>query len=187
MKKVFSFDAETNGLWGQAFAIGALVYDEGGKEIARFVGRLPDSAVTDGWWLSAEEGQSQTRFAKVVAAIPVTHHTYAELLSDFAAFYKANKGADVVTHMGYIVEAKVLRDLHEAGLIGDWDGPFPLYDVSGNLQQSGEDPTSVDKYVQKHGLFVGEFQGGSHNPLYDSAVTAAVYRHLLAQVPAKQA
>jgi len=49
MKKVFSFDAETNGLWGQVFAMGALVYDYKGKEIARFVGRLSDSEVTDEW------------------------------------------------------------------------------------------------------------------------------------------
>ncbi len=180
MKKVFSFDAETNGLWGQAFAIGALVYDEGGQEIARFVGRLPDSVVTDGWVIE--------NVLPKIQDIPVTHQSYGELLADFAAFYKAHKeGAHVLAHMGYIVEAKVLRDLHDAGLIGDWDGPFPLCDVSGNLQQVGEDPTSVDKYVQTHGLDIGEFQGGSHNPLYDSAAAAAVYRHLLAQVPAKQA
>ena len=46
-RKVFSFDAETNGLWGEAWAIGALVYDEAGVEIARFEARLPESAVTD--------------------------------------------------------------------------------------------------------------------------------------------
>ena len=31
MKKILSFDAETDGLWGQPFAIGALVYDESGN------------------------------------------------------------------------------------------------------------------------------------------------------------
>lgn len=84
-----------------------------------------------------------------------------------------------MVHMGYIVETRILRDLHDRGLIGDWDAPYPLYDLSGNLQQVGEDPTSVDKYVQKHNLFIGEFVGGTHNPLYDSAVAVAVYRHLL--------
>lgn len=176
---IFSFDAETNGLWGQAFAIGALVYDENGAEIARFVGRLPDEMVTDSWWLSAEEGESLTRFEKVRRAIDVTHTNYDSILADFAKFYLANKeGADVIVHMGYIVEAKVLRDMHDRGHIGDWDGPYPMLDVSGNLQQAGEDPTSVDSYVKKHGLSVGEFEGGTHNPLYDSAVAAVVYRHL---------
>ena len=172
MKKIFSFDAETNGLWGQAFAIGALVYDEQGAEIARFVGRLPDTEVTDSW--------VRENVLPKIQDIPVTHADYDSLLASFAEFYKANKdGADIVVHMGYIVEARILRDLHDKGLIGDWDGPYPLYDVSGNLQAAGADPTSVDKFAQECGLSVGEFAGGTHNPLYDSAIAAAVYRHLV--------
>lgn len=172
---MFSFDAETNGLWGQAFAIGALVYDEQGTEIARFVGRLPNTEVTDTW--------VKENVLPKVTDIPVTHNTYEALLASFAEFYKANKqDADVVVHMGVPVESKLLIDMHSDGVIGDWDGPFPLHDVSGNLQQAGEDPTSVDKYVQKHSLLVGEFEGGTHNPLYDSAVAAVVYRHLVSRV-----
>lgn len=172
MKKVFSFDAETNGLWGQAFAIGALVYDEQGIEIARFVGRLPDTEVSDAW--------VKENVLPKIGDIPVTHENYDALLASFAEFYKANKtDADVVVHMGYIVETKVLRDMHDKGLIGDWDGPYPLFDVSGNLQAVGADPTSVDKFVTEHNLSVGEFAGGTHNPLYDSAVAAVVYRHLI--------
>ena len=34
-KKVFSLDAETNGLWGQAFAIGAVIYEDG-REVKTF-------------------------------------------------------------------------------------------------------------------------------------------------------
>ncbi len=171
MKKIFSFDAETNGLWGQAFAIGALVYDEQGNEIERFVGRLPDAEVTDAW--------VKENVLPKIGDIPVTHDNYDALLAAFAEFYKANKAsADVVVHMGFIVEVKILRDLHERGLIGDWDAPYPLYDVSGNLQAAGADPTSVDKFAQEHGLSVGEFTGGTHNPLYDSAATAVVYRYL---------
>ncbi|MES2213515.1 MAG: hypothetical protein V4473_01580 [Patescibacteria group bacterium] len=175
MKKMFSFDAETNGLWGKAFAIGALVYDEQGTEIARFIGRLPDSAVTEQW---VKENVLPT-----LAGVPVTHDTYKGLLADFAKFYLANKAdADILVHMGYIVEAGLLRDMHAQGVIGDWDGPYPMLDVSGNLQQAGEDPTSVDSYVKKHGLSVGKFEGGTHNPLYDSAVAAVAYRHLVAQI-----
>lgn len=175
MKKLFSFDAETNGLWGQAFSIGALVYDEQGAEMARFVGRLPDTEVTDEW--------VRENVLPKLAGMPVTHQTYTEMLADFAEFYKANKeGADTIVHMGFIVEVKVLRDLHERKFIGDWDAPYPLLDVSGNLQQAGEDPTSVDNYVKKHELSVGEFEGGTHNPLYDSAVAAVVYRHLVEKI-----
>jgi|ADurb_Oil_03_Slu_FD_contig_21_1035045_length_699_multi_8_in_0_out_0_1 hypothetical protein len=170
--KVISFDAETDGLWGQAFALGALVYDERGNEVARFVGRLPDEAVANEW--------VRENVLPQMTEIPVTHQNYEQLLADFAKFYLAHKeGADVIVHMGYIVEAKVLRDMRELGLIGEWDGPFPLYDVSGNLQAAGADPVSVDQFAAKHGIDVAEFEGGTHNPLYDSAVTAAVYRHLV--------
>lgn len=173
MKKVFSFDAETNGLWGQAFAIGALVYDENGVEIARFVGRLPETEVNDEW--------VRANVLPQLTAVPVTHTDYASLLADFAKFYLANKAdADIVVHMGVPVESKLLIDMHSGGLIGDWDGPYPLCDVAGNLQQAGEDPTSVDGYVRKHGLEVPDF-GTTHNPLYDSAVAAVAYRHLLSR------
>ncbi len=172
MNKIFSFDGETNGLWGDVFAIGALVYDATGVEIARFIGRLPDSEVTDEWVMQ--------NIIPTLQSVGVTHNTYSELLADFARFYAQHKeGADVLVHMGYIVEAKILRDMHDQGLIGDWDAPYPLLDVAGNLQQAGEDPTSVDAYMAKYSLSVDEFDGGTHNPLYDSAVTAVVYRHLL--------
>jgi len=174
-KKLFSFDAETNGLWGQAFAIGALVYDEQGVEVARFIGRCPIEGEVDGF--------VKDKVLPTLSGVSETHKSYDELISAFADFYKANKtNADVLVHMGYIVEARLLRDMHSAGLIGDWDGPYPLLDVSGNLQQAGENPTSVDEYVKKHQLSVGEFEGGTHNPLYDSAAAAVVYRHLAGRV-----
>ena len=171
-RPVLTFDAETNGLWGQGFAIGALVYDEAGEEIDRFIGRLPDSAVTDPW--------VQENVLPELEGVPVTHEDYDSLLADFARFYLSHKdGKDVLVHMGYIVEAGLLRDMHSRGLIGDFDGPFPLLDVSGNLQQAGEDPTSIDDYISMHGLTVGEFDGETHNPLYDSAAAYVVYRHLM--------
>lgn len=170
-KKVLSFDAETDGLWGQAFAIAAVVL-ENGQEIARFIGRLPDSVVTNDW--------VKKNVLPALAAVPVTHETYYQLLADFAKFYLANKqGADVVVHMGYIVEAKLLRDMFEFGYIGEWDAPYPLYDVSGNLQAIGADPTSVDGFAAEHGLQVESFEGGTHNPLYDAAIAAVVYMYLV--------
>jgi len=165
--KIFSLDAETNGLWGEAFSIGALVYDESGKEVAR-----SDEKVTNEW--------VKDNVLPQMKEIPVTHQTYNEMLRDFADFYMQYKeGADILVHMGVPVESRILRDMYEFGYIGEWDGPFPLCDVAGNLQQAGENPTSVDEYIKKHDLSVPDFDGGTHNPLYDSAVAAIVYRHLL--------
>lgn len=170
--KIFSFDAETNGLWGQAFSIAALVY-ENGVETARFIGRCPIEGETNSW-------VTENVLPKM-EDIPVTHNYYDELLADFAKFYLANKAdAHVIVHMGVPVEATLLKDAHSRGFIGDWDGPYPLIDVTGNLQQAGENPVSCDSYVAKYGLEVAE--GNSHNPLYDSEVAAKVFMHLMGRI-----
>lgn len=167
--KIFSFDAETNGLWGSGFSIAALVY-ENGIEVSRFLGRCPI------------EGEVVPFVQKEVLPkmedIAETHQSYKELLADFAKFYLANKAnAYVIVHMGVPVESKLFTDAHDMGYIGDWDGPYPLIDVAGMLLQAGEDPTSVDAYANKYAIEVGETN--SHNPVYDSEVTARVFTHLM--------
>lgn len=172
MRPVFSFDAETNGLWGRAFAIGALAYDIHGNEVARFLGRLPDGVVTDPW--------VREHVLPALGDIPATHEVYDELLRAFAAFYRRHRvGADVVVHVGFPVEVRVLLDAHAAGLIADDEGPFPLIDVAGCLAQAGEDPLSVDAYLRTHGIVLpGVGHAAPHHPLRDAAAAAAVYRHL---------
>lgn len=172
--KVFSFDAETNGLWGQAFALSAAVYD-GGAMIAAFTGYLGSDGVTDGW--------VRDNVLPKLEGLEQTHDSYDEMLGDFARFYMEHKkDADIIAHMGVPVEAKVLLDMHQKGLIGDWDGPFPFLDVAGVLKAKGYDPTSVDKYNEHHGLLAGrsEVEGlATHHPLYDSVAAAVAYQHLL--------
>lgn len=217
-KKVFSFDAETDGLWGNPFSIAAIVYQqkisrslyksfpslnsasdskfikhlEGGEEapestenvfysvveekewqeVDRFISRLPDSIVSDKW--------VKDNVLPTLDNIEVTHKGYEDMIKDFADFYKSHKqDAECICHMGYIVESHLLREMHRLGAIGDWDAPYPLFDVSGNLQAAGENPTSVDEYVKKHNLEISDY-GTSHNPLFDCEVAAKVYFHLLA-------
>ena len=180
MRNIFSFDAETNGLWGQPFAIAAIVYKpqhtEGDGsvnvmvETARFIAKLPNSFVTNEW--------VQENVIPAMYGVEVTHENYDAMLGDFADFYLVNKNdADVICHMGVPVEAHLLREMHRLGFIGDWDGPYPLIDIAGNLHQAGENPTSCDEYVEKHGLAVSNY-GTAHNPLYDCEVAAKVYMHL---------
>lgn len=169
--KVFSFDAETNGLWGCPFSIAALVLDEAGAEVARFVGRCPIEGKTNEWVKDNVLPQLEN--------VPVSHESYPQLLKAFAAFYMQWKqGADVIAHVALPVEAGVVRDMHDMGFIGDWDAPFPLIDVSGVLRGLGEDPLSVDSYLKKYELSVGDY-ATTHHPLYDSEVAAVVYRHAM--------
>ena len=66
LPRVLSMDAETNGLWGQAFAIGAILYSEDGSEAARFVGRCPIQGEKVNPWV-AENVLPQ------MEAIPIDH------------------------------------------------------------------------------------------------------------------
>lgn len=170
--KIFSFDAETNGLWGRAFSIAAIVYDNG-VETSRFIGRCPIEGEINSW-------VAENVLPKM-EDISVSHDSYDELLKSFAEFYLANKAdASIIVHMGVPVESSLLKDMHSRGYIGDWDGPYPLIDVAGNLQQAGENPTSCDEYVAKYGLKVVE--GNTHNPLYDSEVASVVFMHLMGRI-----
>lgn len=46
-KHIFSVDAETDGLYGDVWAIGAVAVDVNGVELARFAGQVDSSDVTD--------------------------------------------------------------------------------------------------------------------------------------------
>lgn len=169
MNKILSIDAETDGLWGNPFSIAAIVY-ENGIEIAKFVARLPDSVVTNQYVIK--------NILPAMENIEVTHESYKNMIRDFANFYKNHKeNATCICHMGYIVEAHLLREMHRLKYIGDFDAPYPLLDISGHLDAASEDPTSVDKYVKKYKLVVTDY-GTTHNPLYDCEVAAKVFIHL---------
>ncbi len=169
--RIFSFDAETNGLWGKPFSIAALVLDEAGAEVARFVGRCPIEGEIDDWVVDNVLPQLED--------VPVSHESYPQLLEAFAAFYMQWKqGADVIFHMAIPVESSIVRDMHDMGFIGDWDAPYPPIDLVGVLRVLREDPTSVDSYLKKYGLSVGDY-ATTHHPLYDSEVAAVVYRHAM--------
>ena len=167
--KILSFDAETNGLWGQAFAVSAILMNENGEIEKQFVSRCPIEEEINPW--VAENVLPQ------MEGIQETASSYKEMLSQFAEFYLANKdGADVIVHMGLPVEAKLFIDMHTMGIIGDWDAPYPLIDISAFPEISD----SVDGYNAKHGLDenIPNFDGGTHNPLYDSYAAAVAYRDI---------
>ena len=174
MKKVFSFDAETNGLWGDAFALSAAVYEDG-RLVADFTAYLGPNGVTDGW--------VRDNVLPKIGDLKATHDSYEAMLEAFAGFYMEHKeNADIIAHMGVPVEAKVLLDMYQKGFIGDWDGPFPFLDVAGVLKAKGYNPTSVDAYNKEFGLMGGrpEAEGlGTHHPMYDSVAAAVCYMHAL--------
>lgn len=169
-KKYLSLDAETDGLWGNPFAIGMIVYEtvEGKlRKIEETFWRLPNEVVKSEWVIT-----------NVLPTLdfPVTHESYEEMLKDFSEKYMSKKNAAVVWHMGHIVEAYLFRELHRLGFIGDWDAPYVPIEVSALLAAVGEKADSVDSYVEKYNI--EKPTGSTHNPLYDCEVTAKVFEHL---------
>lgn len=172
MRIIMSVDAESDGLYGIPFAIGAIVYNDG-KEVARYFGRIPNSEVSDRWvidnvlpQLGPEDGDEYF----------VTHTHLIGMLSHFSDWWNDWKvGAEVICHMGVPVESSLFRLMNQAGFMGIFDGPYPLHEVATALLMVGQDPTSVDQYAKSNGIFV---QGNPHNPLYDAEVAAKVYMQL---------
>lgn len=164
-KRIMAFDAETNGLWGQIFAIGAVLTDLQGYEISHFYGAIECADPIE--WVAQN----------VVPVCPVTHENYSDLIADFSAWYMENKEhAYIVAHMGYIVEAKLLREMHRLGGIGDWDGPFPMHDTATLLLSQGFDPKTEMGYLKGQGIAC---VGHEHDPLSDASNTAVTFSHLL--------
>ena len=171
MVKIFSWDVEANGLQGKGFSVAAVLYEDG-KEVDSFLARCPISGEVNDWVAQNVLPQME--------GIPETHDSYEAMLKAFAEYYLAKKdGATVIVHMGMPVEARFMLDMHSIGSIGDWDMPYPLIDLAGNLQQAGFDPTSVDSYNKDHGIEVPVCEGGTHNPLYDSRAAALCYMDLM--------
>jgi len=163
--KVISIDAETDGLWGDPFATAAIVY-KNEQESAKFLARLPSSAVKNEW---VKENVLPT------VDFDPTHSNLKSMLKDFALFYmKHKKDAAILWHMGHVVEAYLFRLLVQEQLIGEWDAPYCPIEVSEHLRQAGEKPDSVDAYVKKYGIEVSDY-GSTHNPLYDCEAAARAF------------
>jgi len=161
---VFSFDVETDGLWGSVFAIGAVVLNSRGEKQCEFGGKLKNFAPKNEW----------VQKNVMPRLNGFDFEDYNQLLLNFSKFYLKwhKEGVIFVVHMGYICESLLLREMKEKGYIGEWDAPYPLYDVSGYLDAIGEDPTSVDKYAKKLGI---SCEGETHNPVYDAWMTGKIF------------
>lgn len=166
MKKVISFDAETNGLWGQAFSIAAVLQEEDGTT-KEFLGRCPIQEPINEW--------VEKNVLPEMEDIEENFSSYEELLNGFMGFYLNNKeGADIIVHMGLPVEARLFIDAHNMGILGDWDAPYPLIDIC-TFPEIG---TSVDSYNRRNEIVV-PFKGSTHNPLFDSYAALAAYNHII--------
>lgn len=161
---LFSFDAETDGLWGAVWAIGAVVLDEQGEEVDRFAGQveLTKDTVTDEWVK-----------ANIVPLVDLPRYPLQRpLLEAFWEFWiKHAKTSLCLADFGGIVEARLFRDC----VMLDWEarqwlGPYPMHELGTALLLSGVDP-DVNRRE-----FAGRPELVQHDPVDDAIAAALCWR-----------
>ena len=149
-----SIDAETDGLYGEAFAIGAAVLSADGEVLATFAGKAEEERVESAW--------VRENSLPHLSDLPV-FATRDQLHEAFWAFYlQRREQCVIVADVPYPVEAGLLRKCVEKNTEERaFLGPFPLIDVASVLYAHGLDPL-VDR-----GEFCG-WPGRQHHPLDDA-------------------
>ena len=162
--KLLSFDLESNGLHGEAFAVGAVVMDYDGNMLSEFSGRTKIMGKVDEW--------VEQNVLPVMEDMEITHSSYKHLRDNFWSwFVKAQEEADhVVVLNGYPVEFRFLIDCQEDDIESRyWDHPFPLLDLTSILLHAGVDKQKRNKKMQE----IMKKNGFSkHHPLHDAKMTA---------------
>lgn len=164
--KLLCFDLETNGLHGQAFAIGALVIDASGKVHSEFTARIPAEGKLDEW--------VKANVLPSIADMPLTHKNYAEMCDAFWQWYlSAKEESDyVLVDNGYPVEYRFLLDCQEADLQKRyWQHPFPFIELSSLVLNLGGE-TNKKRIQAEIAASNGPFR--PHHPLDDARLSALI-------------
>ncbi|GAF68543.1 unnamed protein product, partial [marine sediment metagenome] len=153
-------DVESNGLWGQPFAVGAVRMTSGGRVIRTFSARCNIDEVPDDWIVNNEiEG--------MLEKIPKVEDVNA-LMGDFIGWYSNEGERNTFVDTGFPVDCRFL-DLMRRDTTWQSFSPYPLYDVSTIIVAAG-DPPNVDRLEYAEEL-IGEKQGIAHDPVWDAELS----------------
>lgn len=161
-----SFDVESNGLHGSAFAAGAILMRADGEILDEFNGRASLRGSVDEWVeqhvLPALQGWDSQHYA-----------SYKALRNGFWGWFQEVKGqADwILTDNGYPVEYRFLMQCQEDDLSERyWEHPYPLLDVATLLLQVGVKPRTVKADFVAEDM--ADIPVRRHNPRSDAFVSA---------------
>lgn len=165
-RPIFSVDAETDGLYGPVWAIGAVVYDpnsDGDGVIDAFEAQIdPAEHVTNQW--------VRDNIVPVVD-LPRLPDRPA-LLEAFWAFWERYRDSTLcLADFGAPVEAGLFRACIERDLdTRQWRGPYPLHELGSVLAAGRVDP-DVDRreYAEAPHLI-------PHNPVDDAVAAVLCWR-----------
>lgn len=189
--KILSIDAETNGLHGQIFSIGAVYVDTTMGKAEQFIEKVSIVEFADPWVVDNVLPHLEGIEALDKTVDDDVYGTEKLLLKKFIEFYKEckEKAGDkliVLGHMVCPVEANIFIKARNYGLMEDFDGPYPLHDVASMLLLLKEKTDSVDEYVKKcelkSKLNLNNFCKKPHNPLYDSEQAFKVFWHIINRI-----
>ena len=157
-------DVESNGLWGQPFAVGAVCMTSGGRIIRTFAMRCNIDEVPDEWIINNE-------IEELLEGLPKVEDVKA-LMNEFINWYGGGESGDgarnTFVDTGFPVDCRFLDFMR-------WDAkwqslsPYPLYDISSIIMAAG-DPPNVDRLEYAREL-VGEKKGVAHDPLWDAELS----------------
>jgi hypothetical protein len=192
MKNFISLDVEAtslNGNTGYPYAIAAVVYRNGIPTESINVSCPLQGEMS--WWVENHPELHSIKNSQLT--------TYEDMMVQFANFYKYHacrnengevemtswgainyNATPVLFHCGMVVEGNMFRQLVNLGLIDEDEAPMSPIDVCDYLRMAGENPASVDSYVEKHSLQKAE--GQAHDPMFDAQQAATTYLHLIGRL-----
>ena len=168
MSKIFSVDAETDGLYGQVWAIGAVVLqiDEDWSEgRAVFSGMIDPVAVRDPWVRE-----------NIVPVVDLPRYKdRVELFEAFWSFWLQHRGDSIcVSDFGAPVEAGLFRACIERDLENHmWLGPYPMHELGTALLLTGRDPDTNRREL------AGKPDLVQHDPVDDAIAAAYCWKRVV--------
>ena len=160
MKDIFSFDCETNGLYGKCFAVGAIVLSPEGLILDKFSGIAQVEDVDNAWvkenvipnLAGLQQFSSHKQMRNAFWGFWMKHKDSCICISDFG----------VPVESGFFKQC-VLDDLENR----QWNAPYPLHEVETLLISKGvESDTNRIKYSEIDPNTIKQ-----HNPVDDAYVS----------------
>ncbi len=172
---ILSFDAESNGLHGDAFAIGAVLLPDDSNELTEhFFARCPITGDVDPW--------VRDNVLPPLADERETHATAREMRDAFWAWLTSHMaGATVVADCAWPVEAGLLCACVDDDPTRAFKGPYPLHEVASLLLAAGLDPLA--SYAEQ---VLSGYSARKHHPVYDAHVSALCARMALERCAARR-
>jgi len=170
VKYIFSFDVESNGLCGEAFAVGLVVIE------------IKTGEVVDSLKLKTDTVEITDEFVKEHIVPKLSDLEIVGTLEMYRQFFdmlgKYQDDSIILTDAGIPVESNFLNKmtLLFKELQNDIEiFPYPIIDLMGVLNGLGHDP-DLDRFK-----YTNVSEGYKHNPYYDALTAAIVYMDVTGQ------